>query len=222
LLRQHSIAAWYSGDDIASASVWERTIRQGLASCDWFLVVLSPDAIRSEWVQAEVQWAMDHRKERIVPVLARACDPSDLHLQLIRYQYVDFANGGDEARAKLLAVWGVATGHLLCVEVDVLVRSLSEAATDERKQTLVIRELATIGKASNCELCLKGPTVSRQHAALRIRETDGKKSVWLFNFGTNGTRVNGAEIQSQPIRPGDVISVGDFEIEILGVRNCAA
>ena len=42
LLQRHGVGTWYSKDDIETASEWERTIRQGLETCDWFLVVLSP------------------------------------------------------------------------------------------------------------------------------------------------------------------------------------
>lgn len=40
-LRQHGVETWYSKDSIETASEWEGRIRQGLKTCDWFLVVLS-------------------------------------------------------------------------------------------------------------------------------------------------------------------------------------
>jgi TIR domain len=60
LLKDHGIETWYSRDDIRAASDWERSIRQALSACDWFLVVLSPELVQSEWGRSRV--ALGHRK----------------------------------------------------------------------------------------------------------------------------------------------------------------
>src|SRR5437588_7739497 len=74
LLRAHGIDTWYAEDDIHTAEEWEMSIRQGLASCEWFLVVMTPRSANSKWVQAEVNWAIDKRQGRLIPVLLEACD----------------------------------------------------------------------------------------------------------------------------------------------------
>jgi len=104
-LKENGIAPWYSEDDIMTADEWERKIVQGLKDCDWFLVVMSPNSVGSDWVRAEVHWAVQERKGRIVPVLLATCNPADLHLRLLNIQYVDFRPGRDEACKKLLARW---------------------------------------------------------------------------------------------------------------------
>ena len=148
LLRRHSIAPWYSTDDIPSAAVWERCIRDGLNSCEWFLVVLSPSAVASEWVQAEVHWAMEHRRGRIVPVLIYDCDPSQLHLQLMRYQYVDFRQDREEAGARLLSVWGVAYDDLIRMELTICVSleaALSIWSVFSRSSVVMANALSSSG-----------------------------------------------------------------------------
>ena len=64
----------------------------------------------------------------------------------------------------------------------------------------------TIGRASDCDLMLADPSVSRHHAELR-RQDEG----WLLvDLGsTNGTRLNGWRIAGPvPVRPGDRVSFG--------------
>ena len=100
-----NIDVWYAPDDIHTADEWERRIVQGLETCDWFLVVMSPNAVTSEWVKAEVHWAMENRTHKVVPVMIAPCNPIDLHLKLPRIQYVDFLGSGDEAKEKLLKTW---------------------------------------------------------------------------------------------------------------------
>jgi hypothetical protein len=57
LLQGHGVETWYARDDVAAAEEWERTILKGLRSCDYFLVVMSPQSARSRWVKREVDWA---------------------------------------------------------------------------------------------------------------------------------------------------------------------
>ena len=61
-LERSGISTWYSVDAVQTAAEWEREIRQGLARCDWFLVAVSPAAKSSQWVKAEVGWALENRK----------------------------------------------------------------------------------------------------------------------------------------------------------------
>lgn len=111
-LQRAGIATWYSADSIQTAAKWQRAIQDGLKSCDWFLVALSPRSVASEWVSAEVHLAMGRRQGYIVPVLIDDCDPTDLHLMLDQIHYVDFRDEArrPEARRRLLAVWGLKPG----------------------------------------------------------------------------------------------------------------
>jgi TIR domain len=114
LLQRHGIQTWYSRDDVRSAEHWEETIRLGLESCDWFLVVLTERAVASDWVRAEVHWAMDERKGRFIPVLVEDCDWRKLHLKIRMIQLVDFRQIQDEERRKLLKCWDIKPVSLEC------------------------------------------------------------------------------------------------------------
>ena len=107
LLEGHGVETWYSRDDIRAATDWEASIREALKRCDWFLVVLSPNAAGSDWVRAEVDWAMENRKDHIVPLQIGKCDPSRIHLRLRTIQHVEYQAGLRESRERLLKVWGI-------------------------------------------------------------------------------------------------------------------
>ncbi len=66
-------------------------------------------------------------------------------------------------------------------------------------------EIVTIGRLPECAVALEDPNVSRRHAQLR-REGD---NVVVVDLGsTNGTKVNGVNVRSQQLAPGDLITVG--------------
>ena len=112
-LTRYGIEIWYSKDDIESTTEWEKQIKLGLKACDWFLVVLSPYSVASDWVRCEVDWALEERRGRVIPVLYRTCDPTDLHLKLRRIQYIDFRWDRETARNKLLAIWKLNYVHTI-------------------------------------------------------------------------------------------------------------
>ena len=107
ILSTAGIESWYSPRDIRTSDDWEQSIRRGLESSDWFLLVMSPRAQSSEWVRDEVLWAVEHRPGRIVPVLAETCDPRNIHMRLARIQHVDFRGDREGALRRLLAALGM-------------------------------------------------------------------------------------------------------------------
>jgi serine/threonine protein kinase len=104
-LEQNGIKTWYSKVDIQTAAEWERSILHGLESCPWFLLVMSPKSVSSEWVKDELTWAIDKRPNRIVPVLIEDCELRDFHIRLARIQYVDFRTPSREVRAQLMKLF---------------------------------------------------------------------------------------------------------------------
>jgi formylglycine-generating enzyme required for sulfatase activity len=105
-LHGYGLETWYSKDDIPAADRWERSILDGLKSSDWFLIVMSANSAKSNWVLHELHWAMDHRPiGRIVPVMIEECDPYDFHIGLPRLQFVDYGRDRERALAQLKAIW---------------------------------------------------------------------------------------------------------------------
>ncbi len=67
----------------------------------------------------------------------------------------------------------------------------------------------TIGRGETCSIQLTGNEVSREHAALRRSDSGSPASI--VDLGSrNGVRVNGRQVPSAPLRPGDVVSLGGW------------
>jgi hypothetical protein len=102
LLSALGFDVWFAEEDISTSENWERAIREGLKNSDWFVLVMSPRATHSEWVKDEVNWAIDQRQGRIIPLLVEDCDPSEFHIRLPRIQHIDFRRDKKLAREKLI------------------------------------------------------------------------------------------------------------------------
>ena len=72
---------------------WQEEIGLALRRCDWFVVILTPQAVRSMWVKRELSYALIQRRfqNRIVPVVRRKCDYEKLHWALASFQMVNAA-----------------------------------------------------------------------------------------------------------------------------------
>jgi hypothetical protein len=91
-------------------------IRQALSECDWFLVVLSPHSLASDWVKQETDQAMSDPRyyNKVIPVLAEPCDWKSLHEHIGRYQLFDYVQHPREAEARLLRHLGVEPHAFVC------------------------------------------------------------------------------------------------------------
>jgi hypothetical protein len=74
----------------------------------------------------------------------------------------------------------------------------------------VDKELITIGRLSESDIVVGDTSVSRRHA--QIRTVDGVSTVTDLG-STNGTKVNGRDVQSATLGEGDTITVGSTNIE---------
>lgn len=107
-LVRHGVPIWFSERNIAGAQQWLDEIGEALERCDWFIVLLTPNAVKSPWVKRELTYALnDPRFEgRIVPLLLRDCDYKKLAWPLMTLQLVPFDNFAAGCKA-LLALWGI-------------------------------------------------------------------------------------------------------------------
>lgn len=107
-LRRHGIAAWYSERNIAGAQQWLDEIGAALERCDWFIVILTPDAVKSKWVKREISDALmdDRYNERIVPLLVKACKVRQLAWPLATLQIIPF-QAFKRGLTELLRIWGI-------------------------------------------------------------------------------------------------------------------
>lgn len=77
--------AWYDERGLSGGANWVNTLQSELQGRDVFLLILTPDAWTSQWVQEEVQLALATRRT-ILPVLH---EPTNLGGFLLTRQWVD-------------------------------------------------------------------------------------------------------------------------------------
>ena len=108
-LTVRKIPFWYSKRHLVGAQQWHDEIGKALQSCDWFLVVISPAAVRSKWVKRELMYALneDRYENRIIPLLYKPCDAEALSWTLASLQRVDFSKGFDKSCDELVKIWGI-------------------------------------------------------------------------------------------------------------------
>jgi hypothetical protein len=108
-LRACGIRTWYSEAHLVGAQQWHDEIGRALRRCDWFLLVLSPAALKSMWVKLEFVYArqVPRYKGRIVPILHKPCNPLAFSWTLAAAQRVDFTKGFENGCRELLRIWGL-------------------------------------------------------------------------------------------------------------------
>jgi hypothetical protein len=108
MLSDHGVPTFYAPANIIGHQQWQDEILKALQRCDWFLVLLSPDAIKSMWVKRETAFALSERRyeNQIIPLNYRDCDLGTL-AWLKLYQFVDFRSDFQEGARMLLRVWGL-------------------------------------------------------------------------------------------------------------------
>ena len=109
LLHRRGMAVWFGRTDIVGAKQWHDEIGAALKRCDWFVLFLSANSVRSDWVERELLFALNEHRyaERIIPVLIRPCDHDQLSWTLSSLQFFDFTGRFEDGCRSLLKVWGL-------------------------------------------------------------------------------------------------------------------
>jgi len=74
--------------------IFERLQFWSLARCSWFVVVLTPQSVASQWVKHELVYALQDERYR-----------GALSWTLSSLEFVDFRNGFEGGCREFLAVW---------------------------------------------------------------------------------------------------------------------
>ena len=108
-MRRHGIPVWYAPTNIIGAQQWQDQIGSALKRCDWFTVILSPNALESMWLKRELDYALRQRRleKKIVPLLYLPCEVELFSWALPSFQTVDFTQSFDEGCTALLRIWGI-------------------------------------------------------------------------------------------------------------------
>ena len=72
-LQAAGLQVWYDLSGLEAGTRWSKEIQNALRQSQYFLVVLSPNSVESEWVEREFIYA-SNQKLKIVPLLYRECE----------------------------------------------------------------------------------------------------------------------------------------------------
>jgi formylglycine-generating enzyme required for sulfatase activity len=102
---------WVDTERIPSGD-FVRKISEGLAGRQWLVLVMTPEALRSPWVQGEVDAAYHQvklgRMLGIIPIVAAPCEEKDIPLLWANLQRYDAARDADRAFAGVLRALGIS------------------------------------------------------------------------------------------------------------------
>jgi len=199
-LEDLGITPWYAAENITVAAAWERGIREALLRSDWVVVVLSPNALQSEWVRSETHWALENKRGRVIPVKLAPCDPSELHIKLVGIQYADFSTDAVAARHRLEALFGRTPSPTTDKE------RRGNGGTDwpalktdlPRELDAVLEELAARGKYQVLNLLARtgsGYTLLARHILLKYEVI--LKSYWMHSADSDQVSALARQIQQR-------------------------
>jgi formylglycine-generating enzyme required for sulfatase activity len=102
-LQQAGHAVWIDVNELKGGDEWVKAISEGIINSYAFIVVVTPHALESKWVQDEILWAKQ-RERLIIPVIldASAMNATGF-FALNRYQGIRFDAGYGGALADLLS-----------------------------------------------------------------------------------------------------------------------
>ncbi len=103
-------SVWVDMDQIRQGDFMQR-INEGLANSDWLVLVLTPNAIQSQYVPIEVFAAMSlvqhGRMQGVIPIVAETCDPSTMPPLWMNLHRYDATNDYQRALQGLLVALGM-------------------------------------------------------------------------------------------------------------------
>ena len=104
LLQIHGKRTWLDQESIAAGTAdFQTEIHRGIESADHFLFILSPNAVESPYCADEVEYAARLNK-RFVTILHRSIDPSTLHPELAKVQWLDISQPDGHSAANFRAL----------------------------------------------------------------------------------------------------------------------
>ena len=107
-LQRIGVNVWFDKWEIKVGESITWKIDEGIREQEYLGVVLSPEALQSEWVKSELgsAWAkqMNRKKIFVLPILYRDCD---MPLFLAERKYADFRLDYQRGFSELAAVFGV-------------------------------------------------------------------------------------------------------------------
>ncbi|MDJ0510131.1 MAG: TIR domain-containing protein [Crocosphaera sp.] len=156
-LMRESLTVWTNKTDIKTGIAFEEAINQGVEGADNFVYLISPESIKSEYCQQELDHALTNNK-RIIPLLIEETDLDLIPSQVRDLQFIDFR----EHRAE----------DIYQKSIDKLLKELKQDAHYyETHKTLLVKALKWQKQNKNPSLFLRGYNLQKFEAWLKVAQT---------------------------------------------------
>ncbi|MFB2837050.1 TIR domain-containing protein [Floridanema evergladense] len=90
-LRRDSITVWTNTTDIQKGEAYDKAVRRGIEQADNVVYLLSPEALKSEFCEQELNYALSLNK-RLVPLLVKHISKKEIPESLRYVQYIDLTD----------------------------------------------------------------------------------------------------------------------------------
>ena len=108
VLIRHGVSVWFSRRNLRGSQNWHAEIGYALRRCDWLVLLASPNAVESMWVEREAHYAVNRPRFRgkILPLILDPCDLEAISWTLPDIQHIDIRDF-ERGMRQLLATWGI-------------------------------------------------------------------------------------------------------------------
>ncbi len=185
-LTRHQRDIWVDWEDIPLSADWWQEICAGIEAAQTFLFIISPDGVRSEVCQKEIDYAVSHNK-RIVPVLRQELGTEDqprIHPAIRSHNWIFFREQDDFEKSVAALLKAIDTDLSFVREHTRLLVRAKEWDNKNRDASLLLRGsdltdaetwlYASAGKEPQpLELHKQFIAISRKSANARQRTTIG-------------------------------------------------
>src|SRR5689334_20022189 len=96
-LREVGYLPWVDFAGIIGGDEWKQSIDEAMSRSSAFLLLLTPDSVRSHWVSYEIKRARE-KNCPIIPMLFRNCEVPD---EINKFQFVEFRHSADSGFKEL-------------------------------------------------------------------------------------------------------------------------
>jgi hypothetical protein len=227
-IRGNGFDLWYD-EGITSGSVWLKKLEDELQARDTFIIVLSPDAWISPWVQRELQLALVTQKT-IVPIVLHETAIGGF---LLTIQWITAIGMAPEAAGQRIVehLRGPALVPSPPTFPTTIIQRRTTPASDPPRLFIwsidntntprcvsLFRPRLTIGREQDNDIVLNDPAVSRHHAELYL-----EPSGWHLRHHSGGGLVyhNGRPLEDTRLKTLDQLVLGMtlMRIEIPSARS---
>ncbi|MGH9841086.1 MAG: NACHT domain-containing protein, partial [Blastocatellia bacterium] len=90
-LRAKGHECWIDSSAIKAGAKWAQSIAEGIANSSVLLVIVTSQALQSDWVEKEIIWTQQEpEKKLVIPVLLENVNREPGFILLVNYQWVSF------------------------------------------------------------------------------------------------------------------------------------